>query len=107
VSVGDYDAATGQADIAIGERRYAIRSHTKLGDIRVDGSCNGQPFTAQIERGSARHPLGIRVMHNGRQIEALVLLPRAAELLALMPHKAPPDLSKFLLSPMPGLLVDV
>ena len=24
-----------------------------------------------------------------------------------MPHKAPPDLSKFLLSPMPGLLVDV
>ena len=24
-----------------------------------------------------------------------------------MPHKAPPDLSKFLLSPMPGLLADV
>ena len=36
-----------------------------------------------------------------------MLLPRAAELLKLMPHKAPPDLSKFLLSPMPGLLVDV
>ena len=36
-----------------------------------------------------------------------MLLPRAAELLRLMPHKAPPDLSKFLLSPMPGLLVDV
>jgi propionyl-CoA carboxylase alpha chain len=32
---------------------------------------------------------------------------RAAELLAKMPFKAPPDLSKFLLSPMPGLLVDV
>jgi len=27
-----------------------------------------------------------------------------AELQALMPVKAPPDLSKFLLSPMPGLL---
>jgi propionyl-CoA carboxylase alpha chain len=36
-----------------------------------------------------------------------VLLPRAAELLKLMPFKAPPDLSKFLLSPMPGLLADV
>jgi propionyl-CoA carboxylase alpha chain len=35
------------------------------------------------------------------------MLPRAAELLRLMPHKAPPDLSKFLLSPMPGLLVEV
>ena len=32
---------------------------------------------------------------------------RAAELNALMPFKAPPDLSRFLLSPMPGLLVDV
>jgi propionyl-CoA carboxylase alpha chain len=32
---------------------------------------------------------------------------RAAELLALMPDKPPPDLSKFLLSPMPGLLAEV
>jgi propionyl-CoA carboxylase alpha chain len=36
-----------------------------------------------------------------------VLSPRAAELNAWMPFKAPPDLSKFLLSPMPGLLVDI
>jgi propionyl-CoA carboxylase alpha chain len=47
------------------------------------------------------------VAHNGTAIEALVLLPRAAELHRLMPYKAPPDLSKFLLSPMPGLLADV
>ena len=32
---------------------------------------------------------------------------RAAELLSKMPFKVPPDLSKFLLSPMPGLLVHV
>ena len=36
-----------------------------------------------------------------------MLSPRAAELQALMPFKPPPDLSRFLLSPMPGLLVDV
>ena len=36
-----------------------------------------------------------------------MLTPRAAELLALMPFKPPPDLSRFLLSPMPGLLVHV
>ena len=41
------------------------------------------------------------------QLETAVLSPRAAELLALMPHKVAPDLSKFLLSPMPGLLVEV
>jgi propionyl-CoA carboxylase alpha chain len=33
--------------------------------------------------------------------------PRAAELLHYMPEKAPPDTSKHLLSPMPGLLVSL
>ena len=46
-----------------------------------------------------------RLFHRGTQIDALVATPRAAELTSLMPEKTPPDLSKFLLSPMPGLLV--
>jgi propionyl-CoA carboxylase alpha chain len=46
-------------------------------------------------------------MHDGAQIDAKVFTPRAAQLNALMPLKPPPDLSRFLLSPMPGLLVDV
>ena len=37
----------------------------------------------------------------------MVLDARSAELLALMPYKPPPDLSKFLVSPMPGLLTQV
>src|SRR6185295_2893996 len=88
-------------------RRFAIQSDTRLGEVLVHGTCNGKPFIAQIERGGIKNPLGIRVAHNGQQIETLVLLPRAAELLRLMPHKAAPDMSKFVLSPMPGLLVDV
>jgi len=47
------------------------------------------------------------VIHNGTQADVLVLSPKGATLHQLMPYKAPPDLSKFLLSPMPGLLVDV
>ncbi len=43
--------------------------------------------------------------HRGTQIDALVTTPRAAELSRYMLEKVPPDLSKFLLSPMPGLLV--
>jgi propionyl-CoA carboxylase alpha chain len=107
VRIEAFDPASGQADVEVGGRHYRIQSHSKLGDILMTGSCNGQPFTAQVERGSARNPLGIRVAHNGTQIETLVLLPRAAELFRLMPHKAPPDTSKFLLSPMPGLLADI
>ena len=45
--------------------------------------------------------------HNGLRIQAQVMSPRGAELARLMPYKAPPDTSKFLLSPMPGLLADV
>jgi propionyl-CoA carboxylase alpha chain len=41
------------------------------------------------------------------RIDTLVLPPRAAELLRVMPFKAPADMSKFLLSPMPGLLVSI
>ena len=103
VSVDQFDAVTSQANVRVhspqGERLYTIQSHTKLGDIQVVGDCNGRAFTAQIERGSAKNPLAIRVAHNGLALDTLVLLPRAAELYWLMPYKAPPDLSKFLLSP--------
>jgi len=107
VVVSSYDRASGTADIRIGERQLVIQSTTKLGEILTTGRCNGQQFMAQVERGGAKNPLAMRLSHNGTQIDALVLLPRAAELFRLMPYKAPPDLSKFLLSPMPGLLVDV
>ena len=107
VHIDAFDPHLGKADIAIEDRRFAIQSPSKLGDILMRGTCNGQAFTAQVERGSAKNPLAIRVAHNGTQIETLVLLPRAAALFKLMPHKRPPDLSKFLLSPMPGLLADI
>ena len=86
-----------------GRAPYAINTEWSFGGIRASGSCNGQPFTAQIER----QGLWYRVSHNGLLIEAQVMIARAAELLRLMPFKAPADMSKFLLSPMPGLLVDV
>jgi propionyl-CoA carboxylase alpha chain len=107
VRIDEFEPTSGKADVVIGERHFAIQSPSKLGEVLMTGTCNGKPFTAQVERSSAKNPLGIRVAHNGTAIETLVLLPRAAELFKLMPHKAPPDLSKFLLSPMPGLLVDV
>jgi propionyl-CoA carboxylase alpha chain len=68
---------------------------------------NDKPFVAQVERGAGKNPLALRISHNGTQIEAMVLSPLGARLQKLMPYKAPPDLSKFLMSPMPGLLVEV
>ena len=46
-------------------------------------------------------------IHNGTQIDAIIMHPRTAELHKLMPYKAPPDMSRYVLSPMPGLLTQV
>ncbi len=107
VEVTDYDQANRSSAITLNGKTYRISSTAGLGDIRVQGQCNGMGFTAQVERGTAKNPLALRIAHNGTQIDALVLSPLGARLHQLMPYKAPPDLSKFLLSPMPGLLVDV
>jgi propionyl-CoA carboxylase alpha chain len=48
-----------------------------------------------------------RLMHRGVVRRALVLSPRAVELLALMPEKKARDTSRLLLSPMPGLLSSI
>jgi propionyl-CoA carboxylase alpha chain len=107
VHVAEFSGKQGEAQITVNGKTYAIVSHSRLNDIRIEGTVNGQAFTAQIERGTLKNPLALQVQHNGTRIEALVMSPRMAELHKLMPYKAPPDLSRFVLSPMPGLLVDV
>jgi propionyl-CoA carboxylase alpha chain len=107
VVVTDFEADSGSSVVEIKGRKYAICSRWHLGGARIRGTVNGAAFTAQVERGVGKNPLALRISHNGTGFDAMVLTPRTAELHALMPYKAPPDLSRFLLSPMPGLLVDV
>ena len=109
VTVTGFDDKKSFGVITVGTQNYAICSDYKLGEIRISGTCNGKAFAAQIERGNMdrKNPLAIRVSHNGAQVDAMVFSKRAAELYTLMPYKAPPDMSRFLLSPMPGLLVEV
>ena len=105
--VTDFQAKSGSSQIETNANSYEICSNWHLGGARIRGTVNGQAFTAQVERGVGGNPLAIRVAHNGTRLDALVLSPRAAALHALMPYKAAPDMSRFVLSPMPGLLVDV
>ena len=109
VAITDFNEKTGSSSITVSASSYKICSNYRLGQVRIDGTCNGHPFTAQVERGTlaGKNPLAIRVSHNGAQIDTLVLSKRAAELYAVMPYKAPADMSRFVLSPMPGLLAEV
>jgi propionyl-CoA carboxylase alpha chain len=67
------------------------------------GKGAAQSVVVQVDR----RGVGYRLFNAGAQIDVLVLTERQAELHKLMPHKPPPDMSRFLLSPMPGLLVSV
>ena len=107
VHLHEFVGKPGVAQIVIEGQTYAIESNSRLNDIRIEGICNGKPFTAQMERGTLKNPLALQVQHNGTRIQALVMSPRMAQLHQLMPFKAPADLSRYVLSPMPGLLVDV
>ncbi len=93
----------GGCDIVYEGKTHALRSTWKLGDVLLRGSWDGEKVCLQVERMGLRY----RVFHWGTQADAIVMTGRAAELLALMPAKPPPDLSKFLVSPMPGLLTEV
>ncbi|MGE0316003.1 MAG: acetyl-CoA carboxylase biotin carboxylase subunit [Lautropia sp.] len=105
VTVGGGDDAAGAAG------PIRIRLIDPLRDIAVRGeiAMRGEdghwgpfaPFAAQIERVG----LDYQITHQGATRRIRMLSPRGAELNRLMPFKPPPDLSGFLISPMPGLLV--
>ena len=83
-----------------GGKTYDIVSDWLFRDLIFRGTCNGQPICMQVERSGMNY----RITHHGKQVKATVITAKADRLLALMPEKPAPDLSKFLLSPMPGLL---
>ncbi len=93
---GGYEA-THRGDV------YKLLTEWRFRDPLLTGTCNGEPICVQIERIGLR----FRIFHNGTEADCIVMTARAAHLLSLMPIKPKPDLSKFLLSPMPGLLTQV
>ncbi len=84
------------------------------GDLRVEGdwtpgdslarmTVDGAPLVLKVDK--ITH--GFRVRTRGADLKVHVRSPRQAELAKMMPEKLPPDTSKMLLCPMPGLIVKV
>jgi len=95
-------AAQGYVVSEDGTRRTVV-SGWRPGEPLFRGTVDGRAVIVQIDREGAFH----RLTYRGVSVPAKVLSPRAAELLAAMPAKAKPDLSRALRSPMPGLLVSI
>jgi propionyl-CoA carboxylase alpha chain len=89
--------------VEVSGRRIAIETKWSPGEPLFHAKVDQQAVAVQVD---AVGP-GWRLILEGGQADVLVLTPRQAELYALMPVKAAPDTSKFLLSPMPGLLASV
>jgi propionyl-CoA carboxylase alpha chain len=87
----------------IGEKSYALQSDWQPGQPLWRGTVNGAAVSVQI----ARLADGYRLSHGGAVLDVAVRRQMIAELARHMPKKVPPDLSKFLLSPMPGLVVSI
>ena len=105
---GEQHAVTVEAvvdgfDVALAGRVIAVRSYWRPGQRLFTGTVNGRRVTIQTDPEAG----GFRLYHSGVAAVVTVRSPRAAELAALMPHKEPPDTSKYLLCPMPGLVVSL
>ncbi|WP_112321663.1 acetyl-CoA carboxylase biotin carboxylase subunit [Oceanibium sediminis] len=67
------------------------------------GMVDGHQMVIKVEATTA----GFRLRYRGTDLNVKVYTARQAELAALMPEKLPPDTSKMLLCPMPGLIVTI
>jgi len=97
------DPADGGYDVVYMGENYQVRSDWQFGQPLFKGTLNGTDICIQVER----RDMIYRLFHWGSQADVMVLSPRIANLQALMPVKAAPDMSKYLLSPMPGLLTKI
>ena len=84
--------------------RYNIVSSWRPGELCLRATINGtHKITAQVERKGVKYALVL----DGAQYECMVLSPLGAELQRRMLVKVPPDTSKLVMSPMPGLLTNI
>jgi propionyl-CoA carboxylase alpha chain len=100
VSVRETD--DGYDVLAAGEN-YHVASDWRAGELVFSGTINGTALSVEINR----RALGQSLSYHGASHLVTVYTPRAAALAVHMIEKTPPDTSKLLLCPMPGLMIAI
>jgi propionyl-CoA carboxylase alpha chain len=85
------------------DRVMSVATDWWMGKRLFEGEIDGTPVAVKVQ------PIvnGFEMAWRGMEVKARVFTLREAELMALMPVKEPPDTSKLLLCPMPGLVVSL
>jgi len=87
--------------VSVGGSRFEIESEWRPGSPTLNARINGEVVNVNI----APTSLGFYLVSGALALDLVLLAPARAALYRQMPIKQAPDMSKFLLSPMPGLLV--
>ncbi|MEO1492244.1 MAG: acetyl/propionyl/methylcrotonyl-CoA carboxylase subunit alpha [Pseudomonadota bacterium] len=94
----------GSVDVAFDDGEViTVEGDWTPGDTLTTAMIGGIEMSVKVDAISE----GFRIRYRGADLDVKVRSPRAAELAALMPEKLPPDTSKMLLCPMPGLVVSI
>jgi propionyl-CoA carboxylase alpha chain len=93
----------GEYWLAHSDRKTLVEMNWVPGDTIARARVDGEVLVMKVKRRTD----GFRIRYRGADLGVKVLLPRVAELRPLMPKKSPPDLSRFLLCPMPGQVVRI
>ncbi|MGB3723727.1 MAG: acetyl/propionyl/methylcrotonyl-CoA carboxylase subunit alpha [Pacificimonas sp.] len=95
--------ASPEWDVSIDGQSYGLTSGWQPGDKLFSGRLGERDFAVEVQPQAVGYRLGI----GGSRHQVRTLTPRTHELSAHMIEKVAPDLSKFLLCPMPGLIVSI
>tara|TARA_R110002073_G_scaffold87056_2_gene206772 strand:- start:10093 stop:12081 length:1989 start_codon:yes stop_codon:yes gene_type:complete len=97
------DADDGTVALNIDGKPMVVKTDWQLGEPMFRAEMDGEAMCFQVVRSTVAYIIS----QGGFQADALVLSPHTAQHNALMLVKEPPDTSKLLLSPMPGMLMSV
>ena len=93
----------GGHDVTTDGALLEVRHDWQFGQHLFEGTINGKPVYVQF----GRHGQVYRLSFDGVSRGVRILKPREAELMQYIPERVPPDTSKQVLAPMPGLLLSV
>ncbi|MBN9235233.1 MULTISPECIES: acetyl-CoA carboxylase biotin carboxylase subunit [Phyllobacteriaceae] len=93
-----------ELDLSIeGGKALTVASDWRPGEPVWRGTVGKHRVSAQLRS----LPNGTRIAWKGMSVTALAMLPQTAAMERIMPVKLPPDTSRLLLCPMPGLVVSI
>ena len=101
--VAQIDADRDGATVTLEGQAYRVTSDWKPGQPLARLNVDGTPILMKV----GKLPGGFRLRLRGADLKVNIFSPRQAELAELMPEKQPPDTSKLLLCPMPGMVVAI